>query len=432
MKKISKILMLLIIISGCIGISQNVHAETVLKDKNMSVISGGWDDICAFKYTQGGYYIYMEAEIKDPSERNKGTPKDLRAQLFYYKNGNSFDPLDKEIVLDSVYLGKDTYAWIYEDNEETSQLKYGKKYYLGINNYSKYNYKIHYRILHYPAGAADKVTMQKQISIKLAEYGTIKPENVEPSTAFPYIEEWKISNKNIDILGKTDGECEIYAKKRGTTYITAIQHNGERSTCKVVVTGRQPEMNYKKFILNTQKTLKAELLYAEGNIKWTSSNPQIATVSSKGVIKAKSIGECIITARHKKVNYTAKVIVKREYPNYYARLSQYNTRDNYFVVYFKNKSGKPLTVYSSGAKVEHVAYRTYDRYLRLAGDNAVTIPAGKSQYVKFYVQGGLTWYDYGRYTLFYQMEFDGGRYEAHVWTADSVFKMNNKWYYTDH
>ena len=112
-------------------------------------------------------------------------------------------------------------------------------------------------------------------------------------------------------MGTPDGKCEIYAKKKGTTYITAIQHNGERSVCKVVVTGRPPKLNYNKFVLNAQKTLKAELLYADGKIKWSSSNPQIATVSSKGTIKAKRIGECTITARYKKVNYTAKVIVKR-------------------------------------------------------------------------------------------------------------------------
>ena len=431
-KKMNKILIVFVVILGCIGISKNVYAETVLKDRNMTIISGEWNDICAFKYTQGGYYIYMDAEVKDVAEKSKCTPKDLKAQLFYYKNGNSFDPDDKEIVLDSINFGDDMSAWIYEDNNENmNRLKYGKKYYLGINNYSDSNYKIHYKIMYYPTGSADKVTMPKQITVKLAEYGTIKPEKIEPATGFSNIEEWKISNKNLEILGTPDGKCEIYAKKKGTTYITAIQHNGERSVCKVVVTGRPPKLNYNKFVLNAQKTLKAELLYADGKIKWSSSNPQIATVSSKGTIKAKRIGECTITARYKKVNYTAKVIVKREYPNYHARLSRYNTRDNYFEVYFKNKSGKPITIYPSNAKVEHVAYRTYDRYLRLSGGNTITIPAGKSQYVRFYVQGGLTWYDCNRYTLFYQMGFDGAKYEAHVWTANSVFKLNNKWYYTE-
>lgn len=95
--------------------------------------------------------------------------------------------------------------------------------------------------------------MPKQITVKLAEYGTIKPEKIEPATGFSNIEEWKTSNKNLEILGTPDGKCEIYAKKKGTTYITAIQHNGERSVCKVVVTGRPPKLNYNKFVLNTQK-----------------------------------------------------------------------------------------------------------------------------------------------------------------------------------
>ena len=428
----SKRLIFFVVILGCIGISKNVYAETVLKDRNMTIISGEWNDTCAFKYTRGGYYVYMEAEVKDTTEKHKCTPKDLKAQLFCYKKGKSFDPDDKEIVLNSVRLGDNRFAWMYEDNdEETNRLIYGKKYYLGVNNYSKYNYKIHYKILHYSTGSADKVTMQKQISIKLDEYGTIKPQNVEPNTGFPFVEEWKTNNKNIEIIGTPDGKCKIYAKKKGTTYITAIQYNGKSSRCKVTVTGRPPQMNYKKFILNTQRTLKAKLLYADGNIKWSSSNPNIATVSSKGTIRAKSVGKCTITARYKKINYTAQVVVKREYPNYYARLWRYNTRDNYFEVYFKNKSGKPVIIYPSNAKVEHVAYRTYDRYLELAGENAITIPAGTSRYVRFYVQGDLTWYNYRRYTLFYEMGFDGKKYEAHVWSTSSVFKLNNKWYYTE-
>ena len=82
MKKISRILIFFTIILGCIGISKNVYAETVLKDRNMTIISGEWNDICAFKYTQGGCYIYMDAEVKDATEKGKCTPKDLKAQLF--------------------------------------------------------------------------------------------------------------------------------------------------------------------------------------------------------------------------------------------------------------------------------------------------------------------------------------------------------------
>lgn len=211
------------IILICMGISKDVYAAVVLQDRNTTVDGKDWDEIEAFKYTQGGYYIYVDAEAEDVSDKNKCTPKDLKAQLFYYKNGNSFDPDDKEIVLDSINFGDNMSAWIYEDNDEDiNRLKYGKKYYLGINNYSDYNYKIHYKIMYYPTGSADKVTMPKQITIKLDEYGTIKPEKIEPSTSFSNIEEWKTSNKNLEILGRPDGKCEIYAKKKGITYIGSL------------------------------------------------------------------------------------------------------------------------------------------------------------------------------------------------------------------
>ena len=39
-KKMNKILIFFVVILGCIGISKNVYAETVLKDRNMTIISG--------------------------------------------------------------------------------------------------------------------------------------------------------------------------------------------------------------------------------------------------------------------------------------------------------------------------------------------------------------------------------------------------------
>ena len=84
----------------------------------------------------------MDAEVKDVAEKSKCTPKDLKAQLFYYKNGNSFDPDDKEIVLDSINFGDDMSAWIYEDNNENmNRLKYGKKYYCCSSGFCQHKSK---------------------------------------------------------------------------------------------------------------------------------------------------------------------------------------------------------------------------------------------------------------------------------------------------
>lgn len=57
-------------------------------------------------------------------------------------------------------------------------------------------------------------------------------------------------------------------------------------------------------------TLK--LKNAKGKVKWSSSKKRIATVSSKGKVKAKKKGTCKITAKVGKKKYTCKVTVRKE------------------------------------------------------------------------------------------------------------------------
>ncbi len=415
MKKLRNIFLVILLVFGCFGISRNVYAETILRDRTTTV--GGHHDKTIFSFKYDGYTVYyVEIEIKPKysSYNASASDKDITFALFG----------------DGAYnvkfnIGKNSGGYIYAGGADDN-LKLNKTYKFFVRNRTFFDYKVNYKVIEYQ-GMAENIKLPSQMSLKRDTVKRVIPKTVFPYGSFPAIK-WKSQNKSIveiDSLGN------IWGKKPGVTYVIATLDNGRQSKCKVTVTGRTPQMNYKKFIMVTQTTLKAELFYADGNVKWSSSNPQIATVSSKGTIKAKSIGECTITARYKKVNYTAKVVVEREYPNYYARLIQYNTRDNYFVVNFNNKSGKPITIYPSNAKVEHTAYRVYDRYLSLASGNAIIIPAGASQNVIFYVQGDLTWYDRTRYTLFYQMGFDGSQYEAHVWWSDSVYKRGEKWYYTE-
>ncbi|MCR5099057.1 MAG: Ig-like domain-containing protein [Lachnospiraceae bacterium] len=47
-------------------------------------------------------------------------------------------------------------------------------------------------------------------------------------------------------------------------------------------------------------------------MSWTSSNKEVATVSQKGVVKAKGIGIAIITASHNGKKYNCKVTVKEK------------------------------------------------------------------------------------------------------------------------
>ena len=117
-------------------------------------------------------------------------------------------------------------------------------------------------------------------------------------------------------------------------------------------------------------------------------------------------------------------------PNFGAVVTGYNTRNNYFTVKFRNLEKRPVIIRPYNAKVEHVAYKTYDRYLYLPNNKSIYIRPGKNVYVRFYVRGKVTWYDYSRYTLCYKFTYDGKTYDGHVWDEDSVFKRGKNWYYT--
>lgn len=113
---------------------------------------------------------------------------------------------------------------------------------------------------------------------------------------------WTSSNKKIatvsasgKIKGINKGKCNIYAKVGKKKY-----------TCKVTV--KQPvtsiKLSKKSISLNKGKkyTLKASIApknAANKAVVWKSSNTKIATVSSKGVVTAKSAGTTTITATAK-------------------------------------------------------------------------------------------------------------------------------------
>ncbi len=69
------------------------------------------------------------------------------------------------------------------------------------------------------------------------------------------------------------------------------------------------KLNKTKATLTVGKTLKLKVRGAK-KVKWRSSKKSVATVSSKGVVKAKKAGKAKITAKVKKKKFTCTVTVK--------------------------------------------------------------------------------------------------------------------------
>ena len=114
---------------------------------------------------------------------------------------------------------------------------------------------------------------------------------------------WTSSNTNVATV---DANGLVTAKSSGTATITATTIDGSNisATCTVTVTipvdGISLSNTSLTFsALNTTQTLTATVSpsnAANKTLKWTSSNPSVATVSSNGVVTSKGNGTATITA----------------------------------------------------------------------------------------------------------------------------------------
>ena len=96
---------------------------------------------------------------------------------------------------------------------------------------------------------------------------------------------WSSSNKNIVSVNE---KGRIYALKGGTAYIKA-KTKKKTYKCKVVVVG----FNKEKLTLSKKKKFTLKVRNSKAR-KWYSKNKKIATVTSKGIVKAKKSGKTTI------------------------------------------------------------------------------------------------------------------------------------------
>lgn len=265
-------------------------------------------------------------------------------------------------------------------------------------------------------------------SLKTGKSKTLTLTNIYPSNANCNYISWSTSNSKVLKVKGNSQKCSVTAKKAGTAYVYAKLKNGKTYKTKVKVTNPPPKLKYKSRKLYRGNRCKVNLLYTKGKVTYKSSNKKIATVSSKGTIKAKGLGKCTIYAKNKGKTYKLKVSVVRQQPDFGAFLYDYDTRNNVFVVKFKNNSNRTLTINSGTFKVEDIDYKSYDRKIKLK--KSYKIKPNKTKYIRFKVIGRNTWYDYRDFTLHYKFTFDGKKYIGHVWDEDSVYKYGKYWYAT--
>lgn len=91
----------------------------------------------------------------------------------------------------------------------------------------------------------------------------------------------------------------------GALVITSVFVPGQQTDAKAKV-----NLNKKKLVLTVGKKAKLKVKGTKKKVKWSSSKKKIATVTKKGVVKAKKKGTAKIVAKIGKKKYTCKVVVK--------------------------------------------------------------------------------------------------------------------------
>lgn len=115
---------------------------------------------------------------------------------------------------------------------------------------------------------------------------------------------WRSSNKKIVTVKKG----RVKAKKKGKAKIYAYTSK-RKLTCKVVV--ERPYINRTTATLVKGKTLPLKLKGTTQKVKWKSSNAAVASVTSKGVLKAKAAGSATVTGSIRAKKYRCKVKVEK-------------------------------------------------------------------------------------------------------------------------
>ena len=160
----------------------------------------------------------------------------------------------------------------------------------------------------------------KQLTLKKGKSFTLKTKVSVSGKKVSKAVTYKTSNKKVATV---NAKGKITAKKKGTATITIYSKADKKKTCKIKVTVGTPvtkvKLNKTKANLNVGKslTLKTTLSPKKPSNKgiiWKSSNTKIATITSKGVVKAKKAGTVKITATAKDGSgkkATCKITVKK-------------------------------------------------------------------------------------------------------------------------
>ncbi len=142
---------------------------------------------------------------------------------------------------------------------------------------------------------------------------SLKP-TVAPATSDQNVI-WSSSDAGVatvdkgEVTAKRLGKCTIFANTLGSTITGKCEITVIAKGSKVAVMSITVKPASKTLKVDDTETLTAEVAPNNANVKevtWSSSDESVATVSETGVVTAKKVGECTITAKSKEEGSTVK------------------------------------------------------------------------------------------------------------------------------
>lgn len=142
----------------------------------------------------------------------------------------------------------------------------------------------------------------------------------------------------------------ITALTKGNAVITAKLKNGKTLEYKITVTSN-PKIIGKKKKAEKNSTFKIDVKGAATKIKYFSSKPKVAKITSDGVITTKKVGNTVIKAKvnGKTLSFKLKVYVKKIVNRY-----KETFKKGYTYMLYYSEVGKTPTIVSGNPKVVKV------------------------------------------------------------------------------
>ena len=200
------------------------------------------------------------------------------------------EPLDAETTL--VWSTSDAkVATVTQEGEVTAVNKGKATITVATDNGKKASFKVTV------PQAPDKILLKttkatvfvgKQLSLK----AMLEPKGAKTELT------WESSNDKVATVTE-DGI--VKAVKKGTATITVRTANGKKATCRISVPEAPTKVTLSKtkanLVVGAKLVLTAKLnpTKARTILTWSSSNPEVATVTQKGVVKALKKGTAVIT-----------------------------------------------------------------------------------------------------------------------------------------